>query len=91
MFIVTNCTPKGNYTPSIFKTIKEAYDWMLECTANNIKQSTDHEFYGLSNNDVCRWGCKHMDVKIAIGRTEIYYGDDSYNIMEIFEIEEYCK
>lgn len=86
MFIVTNCTPTGNYKPSIFNDLESATNWMHECTANNIKAVTDHCLKNMSNKDICLWSESYMNAKISIGRTEIYYDDDSYNIMEIFEV-----
>ena len=86
MFIVTNCTPIGNYKPSVFETLEAATDWVYECTAENIKSYIGHDLEGMNNKQVCLWGESNLNVKISIGRTEIYYYDDSYNIMEIFEV-----
>ena len=92
MFIVTNCAPGGNYTPSVFKTFEEAEEWMLECTANNIKESNIPIYFSnMNNKEVCQWAVKNIpdDFKITKDKTELYYSDESYNIMQIFEVEDY--
>lgn len=86
MFIVTNCTPTGNYKPSLFNDLESAIDWLYKCTANNIKSFIAHDLNDMNDLEVCLWGEVNLDVKIGISRTEINYGGDSYNIMEIFEV-----
>ena len=86
MFIVTNCTPTGNYTPNVFKEMKDAIDWIYECTANNIKACTDKDLSNMTNIEVCHAAEYFMDCKISLYRTELYYSDDTYNIMELFEV-----
>ena len=43
MFIITNTTFGGEYTPSKANTLEEAKAWLLECTANNIRNYADQE------------------------------------------------
>lgn len=89
MFIVTNCSPGGNYTPSVFTTIEGARDWMYECTAGNIDAFVDEvDFTGMSNLEICQWGRDHINAELSEFRTVIHYPDYSYNIMEIFEVKE---
>ena len=89
MYIVTNCTPTGNYTPSIFVHKKDAVDWIHECTAGNIKAIVnDKDFSNMSNLEICEWGRDHLNVELSELRTAVHYVDYSYNIMEIFEVKE---
>lgn len=90
MYIVTNCTPQGNYTPVVTNTLKEAEVWMVECTANNIRNAFEDEYEELnemSDADVLVWAKKNGEFYIYKDKTEIYYDDGAYNIMEIFEVE----
>lgn len=35
-FFVTNSTEFGEYTPSVFLSVKEAIEWLTECTITNV-------------------------------------------------------
>lgn len=40
MFIVTNCTPEGNYTPSVFKNKDEAMQYKFALAVINAQKSS---------------------------------------------------
>lgn len=52
MYIVTNATVEGNYTPSIFKSFNEAQKWMIECAASNILRAFSKELDNVIYSDV---------------------------------------
>lgn len=91
MYIVTNATPEGNYRPSIFSNLQDARDWMYSCTANNLKLSCHLENIpqNLNYKKICEWCEKNqtIDCEIYDDETRIYYSDDTFNIMQIFEVE----
>lgn len=102
IYIVTNTTPTGNYTPSIFTKATKAYKWMKELAVENIKAayedelkeefedlygSDDLEFEG-SEEAILEFADENLDdVKIYTDEIDIYYGDDSFNIIQLFEVE----
>lgn len=97
MFVITNTTPEGEYSPSTAKTIEEAREWMYECTSENILAYTvghimnEEEYSELkkkSNKEICEWAKEKSDLDFEMSEmsTKLYYGDDSYNIMEIHDI-----
>ena len=89
LYIVTNCTMTGNYTPSLFNTLEDAKQWMYECTALNLNEYEDIP-EGLSYKEMCEW-CKNnntdllTDFDMYEDMTSIYYPDTNYNIMQIFK------
>lgn len=90
MYIVTNCTPQGNYTPVVTETLEEAKAWMVECTAGNIRAAYGNgrtDLFTMTDEEVLAWAEENADCNIYDEQTEIYYGDDAFNIMEIFEVE----
>lgn len=101
-YIVTNCTPGGNYTPSIFTNKEDAVKWMKECAADNIEAAFNceleeefgEEIYEDDFDDdgnierILEYAEENLDVKIFEDQIEIYYADDSYNILQLFEVTE---
>lgn len=92
MFIVTNATANGNYIPSVFTNREDALNWMYECTADNLRSCSISIPEELEEDDkaTCEWcaiNIKNMDIEVTDNETRIYYSDDSFNIMEIFEVE----
>lgn len=96
MFIITNTTMGGEYTPSKAETFEEARAWLLECTANNIRAWEGCEYPELNdmnNEEVLEWAEEKaedglIDFCFSNDSSEIYYGDDSYNIMNIYNLDE---
>ena len=95
MFIITNTTNGGEYTPSKANTLEEARAWLFECTANNIRAWKGCEYPELDNmtdEKVIDWGKEkakegEIDFSFSKDSSEIYYDDDSYNIMNIYDLD----
>ena len=90
MFIITNTTMGGEYTPSKANTFEEAKAWLFECTANNIPawQEGEHEeLSDMSDVEILEWASENLDVKFNDWGSEIWYDDDSYNIMNIYDLD----
>lgn len=43
IYIVTNITSSGEYTPSVFSTLEDAKEWLKECTIKNFLAAVDDE------------------------------------------------
>ena len=99
MFIITNCTASGNYTPSKAETYEEAYAWMVECTAENIRNAYKYEFDGdtepdsiwkLSDKEVIAWAKENADMyafNITDNFSYVEYSDGNFNEMQIFDLD----
>ena len=95
MFIITNTCLNGEYTPSKANTLEEARAWLMECTANNIrawKQYEHPELEDMSDEDVIAWAedkAEDGSIDFAFSKwgSEIYYDDESYNIMNIYDLD----
>jgi len=78
LFILTHCAVEENYTPQIFKTKKEAQ--------NKMKDMVDSLVYERdSDGDVIDQYTDNFEV--YDNRAEIIYPDDTYDCLEIFEVE----
>ncbi len=96
MYIITNTCLNGEYTPSKAETLEEARAWLFECTADNIrvwKADRYPELNDMSDKEVLDWAEEKaedglIDFSFSNDGSEIYYGDDSYNIMNIYNIDE---
>lgn len=95
MYIITNTCLNGEYTPSKANTLEEARKWLYECTANNIRAwgCEYPELNNMSNKEVLEWADDkaedgELDFCFSEDGSEIYYGDDSYNIMNIYNLDE---
>lgn len=106
MFIITNTTATGEYTPSKAKTFEEAQDFMYETTFNNYAAvyRDFSEFSKDMNIELCE---SYADLKqrnlvqafiewlnrdnehihCAERATAVYYNDDSFNKMTIYDID----
>lgn len=52
MYIITNKTPDGEYTPSVTNNKEEAINWLRECSINNyVAAFGPFEFHGLVLKD----------------------------------------
>ena len=99
MFIITNCTQEGNYTPSKADTYEEAYAWMVECTAENIRAGYGHDIEDetgisandMSDSDIIDWAEENMDgydFSMDKFNSTIVYTDGNFNEMKIFNLDE---
>lgn len=96
MYIITNTTMGNEYTPSKANTLAEAQVFMTECTANNIRawKGNEHqELENMSNEEVIAWATNkakngEIDFSFENFGSEIYYNDESYNIMNIYDLDQ---
>ena len=91
MYIVTNTTGLGEYTPSRFKKLENAKKWLIECTAENIrswKEDEHDELLFMRNNKVIEWAKNNLgrNFEFSEEHSLIVYGDGSYNLMNIYEV-----
>ena len=101
-YIVTNTTQIGNYTPSVFTKKENAVQWLKELAADNIKSAYEDELkegfedlYGSDDLDfegsieaILEFADENLDnVEIYTNEIDIYYADDSFNIIQLFEVE----
>ena len=93
MYIITNTTMGGEYTPSKAETLEEARRWLLECTANNIrawKGDEEKSLSNMTNEEVIEWAEENFslcDFSFSPDSSEIWYDDNSYNIMNIYNLD----
>lgn len=106
MYIITNTTPTGEYTPSKAETFEEAQDFMYETTINNFIASgaTFLSFSEWTDTDECSsytelkekglvkqfldWMTESSDNEYTEISTAVYYNDDSFNKMHIYNLDE---
>lgn len=96
MYIITNTCLNGEYTPTKTNTLEEAQAWLLECTANNIRAYKENEYEELkdmSYEEIIEWAEEKaedglIDFSFSKDGSEIYYSDGSYNIMNIYNLNE---
>lgn len=92
MFIITNTTNGGEYTPSKAKTLAEAKKWLCECTADNIrswKEDEEEALSDMSDKEVIKWAKENLsDFSFTPYSSEIWYDDESYNIMHIYNLDD---
>ena len=96
IYVVTNTTPIGSYTPSVFTKKENAVQWRKECAADNIysayedelKEGFDDLEFERSTEAILEFADRELDeVEIHSNEIDIYYADDSYNILQLFEVE----
>lgn len=106
MFIITNTTPDGEYTPSKAETFEEAQDFMLETTIENYTAGNADfsDFADETETEECStyaelkekglvkrfldWMVENNDGEYTETSTAVYYGDDSFNKMNIYNLDE---
>lgn len=71
IYILTDCAAGRNYTPTAFKTKEEAQKTMKQWYNDYIENDPEAV----------------VEKSIYDNTAEIVYGDDSYNRLEIFEVE----
>ena len=91
MYIITNTCLNGEYTPSKAETLEEAKAWLKKCTVDNIRGwKNGYKFLkDLSDDGVIEWAkCCLNDFEFDEDEmhSAIYYDDESYNIMNIYDI-----
>ena len=91
MYIITNTTAVGEYTPSKANSLEEAKAWMLECTADNIRACQEDELprEDMTDEEVIEWAEDNLDeFKFTETSSYIEYDDGSYNSMNIYNLDE---
>ena len=90
MFIVTNFTDTGEYTPSKLNTMEEATNWLYECTANNIRSWKGEKLprTDMSNEEVLEWANDNLDgFEYDEYGTHIEYGDGAFQEMNVYDLD----
>lgn len=78
LFILTHCAAEENYTPLVFKSKEEAKKEMDHIVNDLIyERDTDGEVIDQYSDDY----------EIYEDSAAIYYGDDTYDRLDIFEVE----
>lgn len=100
VYIVTNSTLTGDYTPYVTKSEEDARDWLYECSINNFISSRAPYLVKIGGNtfesyDEIKDAGLIEEMKEIINKSGsseiddnssyIEYGDDSFNRMHIFE------
>ena len=106
MFIITNTTATGEYTPSKADTFEEAKDFMLETTIENYAAGNADfsDFADETETEECssyaelkekglvdkflEWAEENGDLTYTDKSTAVYYSDDSFNKMTIYNTDE---
>ena len=91
MYIITNITTVGEYTPSKANTLEEAKTWLLECTADNIRAWKDDLPSEMTDEEVIEWATENLcesEFKFTEYSSYIEYDDHSYNRMQIYNLNE---
>lgn len=87
MYIITNTCLNGEYSLSKAETLEEAKAWLKKCTVDNIRQ---YKFLNnMSDDEVIEWAkCNLNDFEFNEDgmHSAINYDDNSYNIMNIYDI-----
>ena len=89
MFIITNTTHGKEYTPSKATTFEEAKAWLFECTAKNIRAYVKEDIFAdMSDAEVLERAESNLDgFSYSEWGTELWYDDNSYNIMNIYDLD----
>lgn len=90
MYIITNSTLCGDYTPSTADTLEEARAWMQECTAENIRSSLEGDLCcGMTDAEIIAWAKDNLEYfEFDEMHSYIQYNDDSYNLMHIYNVDD---
>ena len=95
VFVVTNCTATGNYTPSIFTSEEKAKGWIIELAAGLIRSCALKELPDISDEDLILWASKDDDapgwteISVSENKFFIKYGDENFNEVCLHELEIY--
>ena len=96
MFIITNTCSNGEYTPSKANTLEEAKEWLKRCTVDNLiswQSDKIEEYWGkeideITDDEIIEWAKEELeDFIFNENESRIYYNDNSYNIMKIYDLD----
>lgn len=91
MYIITNTTNIGEYTPSKADTYEEAKAWVIECTSRNIRTWKGNELpsENMTDKEVIEWAKENVnDFEYVEDSSYIEYEDGSFNRMTIYNTDE---
>lgn len=91
MYIITNTTSTGEYTPIKAKSLKKSKKIMLEMMADNIRgyRSDVAKLEKMSDKKVVKWAKKHLEDFIFNDKESfISYDDETFNKMQIYNLKE---
>ena len=84
IYLVTNVTGDGEYTPSVFTTLNAAKDWLKECTIKNFLAAVDTDDVSYEIDTTHKWGFTSA-FKVPLKNDEnIYKVLKDYNETEKF-------
>lgn len=93
VYVVTNCTAGGNYTPSIFTSEEKAKGWIVELTVNLIRDCAKKDLYFMSDDEVLSWAIsveedeRWAELNFNESRFFIEYEDENFNKVKLHELE----
>lgn len=93
IYVVTNCTAEGNYTPSIFISEEKAKGWVVELAVNLIRSYSKRDLSNISDKDIIKWAFEDKDTPgwtlISICENEFFigYGNELFNKVCLHELE----
>ena len=90
VYVLTDCAAEDNYTPRVFKDKQKAREAFLE----QVEEYLVDECYDVEEDGEPEQTYNGKPVydyvdnfEIQGDRAEIVYSDDTYNVLEIFEVE----
>ena len=90
MYIITNTTSTGEYTPLKAKSLKKSKKIMLEMMADNIRsyRSDVAKLENMSDKKVVKWAKKHLEDFIFNDKESfISYDDETFNKIQIYDLK----
>lgn len=93
VYVVTNCTAGGNYTPSIFTSEEKAKGWIVELAVNLIRDCAKKDLYFMSDDEVLSWAIsveedeRWAELNFNESRFFIEYEDENFNKVKLHELE----
>lgn len=93
IYVVTNCTAEGNYTPSIFTSEEKARGWVVELAVNLIRNCAKKDLYFMSDEEVLNWAIsveedeRWAELNFNESKFFIEYEDENFNKVELHELE----
>jgi len=90
IYVLANCAAEDNYTPRVFKDYEKARKSFEEAVEDYlVDKDYDVEIDGEPEQTYNGKPVYHYVESFEINgdRAEIVYSDDTYNVLEIFEVE----
>ena len=93
IYVVTNCTAEGNYTPSIFTSEEKAKGWIIELAASIVRNCAKGILPDMPDEELLIWAVEDEDTpgwtEILFSNNEFFieYGDEGFNKVCLHELE----